>query len=75
MAKIDKVKEKLALLRFWLGIVVATFITIIGFVVTKYKEIELWLLILSFFIEFALILACAVILKIANKFMDILEEL
>ena len=38
MGKIDKIKEKINLLKFWLGIFVATFLAIIGWGVTNYAK-------------------------------------
>lgn len=47
MAKIDKLKERLTMLRFWLGIAVATLLAIIGWSITNFSKLEAWLLILS----------------------------
>ena len=38
MSKKDKIKEKIVSLRFWLGIVVATFLAIIGWSITNYNN-------------------------------------
>ena len=37
MPKLDEAKERLGLLKFWLGIFVATFIAIGGWCATNYK--------------------------------------
>lgn len=42
-----KSKSKSAFLNFWLGIVVATFLAIVGWVATNYQRAETWLLIAS----------------------------
>lgn len=38
MPKIDELKENLISLRFWLGVIVANFLAVIGWVVTNYKD-------------------------------------
>lgn len=45
MPKLDGLKEDLSLLRFWLGICVASFLAIIGWLVTNYNKADLWLII------------------------------
>lgn len=48
MSKLDKKKEKIGILKFWLGIAVATLLAIIGWAVTNFGKIEFWLFTLSF---------------------------
>ncbi len=54
------------MLRFWLGIVVATFLAIAGWSITNYQKVELWLII------GALVLLCflVVIAFFINKAID-----
>ena len=75
MSKKDKVKEKIIGLRFWLGIVVATLLAIIGWVVTNYQKAEFWLVIFAFLTAmFLVVLAMAFVIKIDKK-VDELEDL
>lgn len=75
MSKKDKVKEKIIGLRFWLGIVVATLLAIIGWVVTNYQKAEFWLVIFAFLTAmFLVVLAMAFMIKIDKK-VDELEDL
>lgn len=45
MAKIDELKERMALLKFWLGILVAVFMALVGWLATNYKNTDLLLII------------------------------
>ncbi|HEF3559990.1 TPA: hypothetical protein R9122_001672 [Campylobacter upsaliensis] len=75
MSKLDREKEKITSLRFWLGIVVATLLAIIGFCVTSYEKISIYLLLLSIFSAiFLLIVALLLTIKIDKK-IDRLEDL
>lgn len=75
MSKKDKIKEKIVSLRFWLGIVVATFLAIIGWCITNYTTIEFWLLSLGFMAVISLgILALLLSKKIESKIEE-LEDL
>lgn len=42
MAKIDKVKETISLLKFWLGIAVATLLTLSGWLALNYAKEDLF---------------------------------
>ena len=44
MAKIDELKEQLGLLKFWLGIFVATFFSLSCWGVTNYQKAETFVL-------------------------------
>lgn len=75
MSKLDREKEKITSLRFWLGIVVATLLAIIGFCVTSYEKISIYLLFLSVFSAiFLLVVALLLTIKIDKK-IDRLEDL
>lgn len=75
MSKKDKVKEKIIGLRFWLGIVIATLLAIIGWVVTNYQKAEFWLVVFAFLTAmFLVVLAMAFSIKIDKK-VDELEDL
>ncbi|EMC8720068.1 hypothetical protein VMZ54_001881 [Campylobacter coli] len=46
MAKIDELKEELGILKFWLGIVVATILALIGWIATNYQKAD-WLILVG----------------------------
>ncbi|EIE1466361.1 hypothetical protein KHU38_001812, partial [Campylobacter upsaliensis] len=52
MPKLDGLKEDLAILKFWLGIVVASFLAIIGWLATNYNKSELWIIVSSIILLF-----------------------
>ncbi|EAI3581728.1 TPA: hypothetical protein VCM63_001950 [Campylobacter coli] len=45
MAKIDELKEELGILKFWLGITVATLLALIGWSATNYQKADWFLLV------------------------------
>ena len=75
MSKKDKVKEKIGVLKFWLGVAVATLLAIIGWAVTNFGKISVWFLALSLFIIICLCVASVVISRYINKHIDDLEDL
>lgn len=75
MGKIDKIKEKINLLKFWLGIFVATFLAIIGWGVTNYAKTESWLLALSILSIILLSVLILIVSKRINKKINDLEDL
>lgn len=66
MARIDELKERLTTLRFWLGIVVATLLGIIGWSISNYSKINTFLFIGAIMIVFFLI----IIVFLLNKAID-----
>lgn len=75
MAKIDKHKERLTMLRFWLGIVVATLLAIIGWSITNFSKLETWLLLLSLLSIVFLVLVVIWLSIYIDKKIDELEDL
>lgn len=71
MAKIDELKERLTMLRFWLGIVVATFLAISGWCITNYAKTDLWLIICALLLLFLLVIAFFINKAIDKKCKDI----
>ncbi|EAI2045670.1 hypothetical protein ACLI44_001711 [Campylobacter upsaliensis] len=49
MPKLDGLKEDLGYFKFCFGIVVATFIALVGWIATNYNKAELWLIIIACF--------------------------
>ena len=63
MAKIDELKEELGILKFWLGIAVATLLALAGWVATNYQKTE-WFIILG---AVVCILISVIAIHILNK--------
>lgn len=63
MAKIDELKEELGILKFWLGIAVATLLTLAGFLATNYQTKE-WFIILAAII---CIFVSVILIFVVNK--------
>lgn len=75
MSKKEKIKEKLIYLRFCLGIAIATFLLIIGWGLTNYATIELWLLSISFIATIILIFMIILLAQKIENNIDKLEDL
>jgi len=75
MTKIDRVKERVAYLKVWLGIFVVTIISLIGWLVSNYATAKVLLVVLDSVA--ILILAVAILLthKEINRRIDELENL
>ncbi|EAH5677326.1 hypothetical protein IO358_001686 [Campylobacter upsaliensis] len=72
MPKLDGLKEDLGYFKFCFGIVVATFIALVGWVATNYNKAELWLIIATCFTA----LLFAILAIFLNKRMrKIIEEI
>ena len=67
MAKIDEIKERLTMLRFWLGIVVATFLAISGWCITSYVAVSFLLLAGALILLFFLLVIAFFINKAIDK--------
>lgn len=75
MSKLDKKKEKIGILKFWLGIAVATLLAIIGWAVSNFGKIELWFLIVCLFTIIGLCAVAVFISRKINQHIDDLEDL
>lgn len=49
MSKLDGLKEELGYFKFCFGIIVATFLALIGWIATNHNKAELWLIIAASF--------------------------
>lgn len=67
MPKPDGLKEELITLRFWLGIVVASFLAIVGWLATNYNKAELWLVIVAIIFLFVFAISAFFINKKNEK--------
>lgn len=74
MPKLDGLKEDLAILKFWLGIVVASFLAIIGWLATNYNKSELWIIISSIILLFAFAFIAFLINKKMRKIIKQIYE-
>lgn len=74
MSKIDKEKEKITTLRFWLGIAVATLLAIVGWSITNVARLESWLVILSLLAVICLAVVIILLTRQINKHIDRLED-
>lgn len=72
MSKLEGLKEDLNVLKFWLGICVASFLAIIGWLATNYNKTELWLIILGCL---ALITFAIVVFFINKKMREIIQKI
>lgn len=52
MPKLDGLKEDLSYYKFCLGVVIATFLALVGWIATNYIKAELWLVIIATIITF-----------------------
>jgi hypothetical protein len=76
MGKIDKIKEQIGWLKVVFGILTATLISLVGFLVTSYsKNLEPLLIILTTMLILIILLAIIIVNKKAFQKMDELEEL
>ena len=68
MSKKDDIKEQIGMLKFWLGVVVATLLALIGWCATNYEVAKVWLLALSLVLSVVLLfLAIWIVRKIHRK--------
>lgn len=75
MSKLDEAKEKINNLKFWLGIVVASFLAILSWAITNYDTISFLLLSLSFIAVILLVIAIIILQKNINKKIKDLRDL
>ncbi|EEO25064.1 MULTISPECIES: hypothetical protein [Helicobacter] len=67
MPKPDGLKEELSYFKFFFGVVVATFITLVGWMATNYDKAELWLVILAVIFSFVFAISAFFINKKTRK--------
>jgi hypothetical protein len=66
MSKLDGLKEELAYLKLWLGIMIITGISLIGWLLTNFQSAS-WLLLLSGFVVLASIGVGCFIVKLSVR--------
>lgn len=62
MAKIDELKERIGILKFWLGIFVATILAVSSWCISNYENIS-FLLLFGAMVLLCILFACAVIVS------------
>lgn len=67
MAKIDELKEKMSFLKFWLGVVIATFLAVSGWCINNYKSADFWILICAFILLVLLLFIVVFLCRLATK--------
>lgn len=74
MPKLDGLKEEIGIIKFWLGIVVAVFIAIAGWIVNSYKVVDVRLLACAFtsllFLFIAIVVLNRAMMKKAKEIKD-----
>ncbi|MGX2982222.1 hypothetical protein [Helicobacter sp. 23-1045] len=72
MAKLDEAKERLGLLKFWLGIIVGSFLANVAWLATNYNKTETLIIIGSILVCVGLIVGFVIInQKIEKKLKEI----
>ena len=67
MAKLDEAKERLGLLKFWLGIIVGSFLANVAWLATNYDKSEILIIIGSILVCLGLIVGFVIINKKIEK--------
>lgn len=74
MPKLDEAKERLGLLKFWLGVIVGSFLANVAWVATNYEDADNLIIIGSFLVIIGLVVAFLIISqKIEMKLKEIGE--
>ena len=75
MSTIDRVRERIAYLKLWLGIFVVTTISLIGWLVSNYKKVELFWVVLDALAILTLVVVIAIMHSAINRKIEDLEDL
>ncbi len=75
MAKIDKIKEKIALYKFVVGVLVAFILSVGGWIINNYESDKTILLISAFIAIVSASAGTAILFTHINKLIDELEDL
>lgn len=67
MPKLDGLKEDLITLRFWLGVVVASILGIVGWLVTNFQNTEIWFLVVGAIALVCLLIVCLMLMRSIKK--------
>ncbi len=75
MSALDKAKERLSYFKFWLGVMIATFISVGGWLINNIQSDKYFLISLGIIIEVVMIVVVYYLNRFINKMIDDLEEL
>ncbi len=75
MSMKDKKKEKIGVLKLWLGIAVGALLAIIGFLATNLRQVEDWLIVVGSITIAALFCFAFLLNRKINKLINELEDL
>ena len=75
MNMLDKKKEKISVLKLWLGIAIGALLAIIGFLATNLRQVEDWLVVTGSITIIALFIFAYLLNRKINKFINDLEDL
>ena len=67
MSTLDEAKERLRLLKFWLGVIVGSCLANIGWLATNYKQADILILVGSIVVIFGLIISFFIVNKKIEK--------
>ncbi|PAF52006.1 hypothetical protein [Helicobacter sp. 13S00477-4] len=74
MPKLDKLKEQVSLLKFWLGLIVVALFSDIGWIFINLFKATYWQLIIAFTITLPIILGIIVLSMKINKKLNQIEK-
>ena len=75
MSAVDKIKERIAYLKLWLGIFVVILISLVGWLLSSYGAENLFLIILDIAASLILVIIVSLIHRAIQRFIQDLEEL
>lgn len=75
MSKLDKAKEKITRLRFWLGVMIAIVLSSIGWVVNNYNDTNVYFIVLGVILIFSSSFTAYKLDKQISEDIEKLEEL
>lgn len=75
MSMFEKKNKQIDMLKYWLSILVLTFLGIGAYLVTNIKNVDDWLIVVSCFSLIGLFVAVVLITQRINKLIDDLEDL
>lgn len=75
MAKLDEAKERLGLLKFWLGIIVGSFLANVAWLATNYNKAEIFIIIGSVLIIIVLFVGFLIINKKIERQLKEIKDL
>jgi len=75
LAKIDEIKEKISLYKFFLGIIIGIFLSIVGYAFTNYQHLKISLIILIIIALIILLYIFVILVSVTLKNIEQLKDL